>query len=384
MKVLHVTTFPPRRCGIGDYAADLTLSLSRIPDLEIRILTYSDGFAPVIHRGNGIEVSRRLQGRFLKRRIIAELRAFEPDLVHMQSASHLHPVTVNEGVAEACEVPLVTTVHDAPVSWRVFYTIRGLRKIYNKSSSILVHSAGVTRTLSDFHHVGTHKIMEVVHGVDLDKYSPHAPREEALRTYALEGQRIVVFFGFLRPGKGLETLLAAWSKIESSFADVVLVVAGGVPSEVRRYDLLLRSEADYPEKVRGLATRLGISNRVVFTGYVHPSLVAGLLASSEVAVLPYDGGLPQSGPLHKALACGCAVVATEVAGFREVLEAGKDGLLVPPGEPERLGEAIKVLLDNPDRAQQLAKRAREKAEKQLGWSVAADRTLGIYRELVQR
>ncbi len=381
MKVLWVTTFPPRRCGIGDYAADLAANLLKIRELDLRILTYADGMASGLTKENGLEVLRTLGGGFPARRVAGEIRTSKPDLVHLQSSSFLHPPAINRGVAEACQVPLVTTVHDTPGSWRVFYMIQGLRKVYRKSSRLLVHSAGVARTLSTFHAVDGRRIMQIALGVDITKYSPHAPQGEALHSYALEGRRVILFFGFVRPGKGLETLLIAWSKIESSLPDAVLVVAGGVPSEPKRYDYLLKTEADYPKTIRALATQIGISKRVVFTGYVPESLVPGLLASAEVIVLPYEGGISQSGPLNKALASGCAIVATDVPGIREIIRDGSEGRLIPPRSPEVLGEAIKALLEDPAKARELRRQARAKAETSLAWSAVAARTLEVYESL---
>jgi len=381
MKVLCITTFPPRRCGIGDYASDLAARLSRTHDLSLRILTYADGLAKGVSEEDGFEISRGLGGRFSARRVRLEIDRFHPDLVHLQSSAFLHSPGVNGQVA-ASEVPIVTTVHDAPSSWRLFQVIPGLRKVYRKSSRLFVHSAALRQTLSLVHGVDDRRIVEIAHGVDLDKYSPWAPQGEVLRRFGLESRRIVLFFGFVRPGKGLETLLKAWSKIESSCPDAVLVIAGGIPTEARRYDLLLKTEADYPDRMRRLAADLGISARVVFTGYVPGALVPGLLASSEIVVLPYEGSVSQSGPLHKALASGRAIIATDAPGFREVIRDGSEGILVPPRNPESLAEAIMRLLEDPTNARDLGKRARAKAEASLSWSAVAARTLEVYQSLL--
>ena len=381
MRVLWVTTFPPRRCGIGDYASDLASQISRNRDPELRIVTYPDGVGEGVARENGFDVSRSLGGASPNGKLAAEIRSFDPDLLHLQSASFLHRPSVNEAVA-ACEVPLITTVHDTPGSWRAFRVLRGLRRVYERSRRLLVHSPEVGRILSGLHAVDADRIVTLPHGVDLDKYSPHAPTGDALRNFGLSGRRIVLFFGFVRPGKGLETLLRAWQRIEASHPDTVLVLAGGIPSDPRRYHLLLKNEADYPRELMSLAAALGISDRLLFTGYVPGQLVPGLLASSEVVVLPYVNAIHQSGPLHKSLAAGRAIVATNIGGFRELLENGKDSILVPPGEPGPLADAIGGLLDDLARASDIAGRAREKAEKSLSWSVAANRTLEIYRQVV--
>ena len=78
MKVLWITTFPPRRCGIGDYAADLATGLLTRRDLHLRILTYPDGLAEDAAREDRFDVVRRLGQGFPARRIPSEIAAFKP------------------------------------------------------------------------------------------------------------------------------------------------------------------------------------------------------------------------------------------------------------------------------------------------------------------
>ena len=377
MRILWITSFPPRRCGIGDYSADLTTHLARDARVAVRVLTYADGLAPGVTRWDGIEVSRNLDARASPHRIAREIEAFGPDLVHLQSSSFLHRPSVNRALRRACDVPLVTTVHDTPRSWRVFYTIPSLRGIYRKSHRLIVHSSAVTRVLQDFHGVDGQKIARMPHGVDTSVYRPDADTNEARREYGLGEARVVLFFGFLRPGKGLETLLRAWAHVAPTASDAVLVVAGGSPTQARRYGLI-GQEAEYPETLRKMAADLDVLDRVCFTDYVPDSLVPGLLASAEVAVLPYGGSPSQSGPLHKLLSAGRPIIATAFPGFQEVLTQGSEALLVPAGDAGLLAEAIQRLLRDPATAREMGKRARQTAEQSLDWSIVARQTLDLY------
>ncbi|HII40362.1 MAG TPA: hypothetical protein HA326_03995, partial [Thermoplasmata archaeon] len=98
MRILWITSFPPRRCGIGDYSADLTTHLARDARVAVRVLTYADGLAPGVARWDGVEISRNLDARASPHRIAREIEAFGPDLVHLQSSSFLHRPSVNRAL----------------------------------------------------------------------------------------------------------------------------------------------------------------------------------------------------------------------------------------------------------------------------------------------
>ena len=376
-----MTTFPPRRCGIGDYAEDLLLALVKVDRIDVRVLTYADGEAEETVGEDGFVISRKLGQKPVLKVVLSEMSTFQPDILHLQSSSFLHPLDVNRAVAAQSGVPLVTTVHDTPQSWRLFYTIPSLRDIYRRSARLVVHSSTVSESLSRFHGVSASKIVRMHLGVASDKYSPNASGDEARQRYGLADKRFVLFFGFLRPGKGVEILLQAWKSIEGAFSDLLLVVAGGTPSRTKRYLGNLRNEVDYPAKLALTAKSLGIDRRVKFTGYVPDHLVPGLLASAELIVLPYEGAFAQSGPLHKALASGRPLIASRVPGSEEILEDGTTALLTRAGDRESLADAIERILTDSRLADKLARNARTLAEERLDWTTVARTTFALYNDL---
>ena len=381
MDVLMISTFPPRRCGIGDYTADLVSELASNGGLQIGILTYRDGVSVELESRNTFEISRELETRTTPARILSLLKRSGADLVHLQSSSFLHHRSVNTAVARACPVPLVTTVHDTPGSLRIFYAIPSLRKLYRNSSRLITHSQGVSETLTGFHDIEGSRIVHIPMGVDTGRYHPGANGTEIRSKYDLRQKRIILFFGFLRPGKGLEILLRAWSLVQQSHSDSLLVIAGGIPTEARRYSFLSENEVNYPNRLQGLARQLGIGRRIVFTDYVPEQLVPGLMAAAEFVVLPYGGAPSQSAALLKALSSGKPVIATKTAGFQEYLEGGEDAILVSQGDVEALASSIALLLEDSDLARDMGSQARQKALKNHDWSLVAKKTSSTYQEL---
>ncbi len=141
---------------------------------------------------------------------------------------------------------------------------------------------------------------------------------------------VLLFFGYVRPYKGLETLLRAFATVVSA-ADARLVVAGEFYEPLRRYE--------------ELAAELGIADRVRFYDeYVPNEQVGVLFAAADAVVLPYLTAT-QSGIIPMAYAYGRPVITTAVGGLPEMVRPGRTGLLVPPADPVALSDAILRFLE---------------------------------------
>lgn len=154
-------------------------------------------------------------------------------------------------------------------------------------------------------------------------------RESRARLGLGERDRVALFWGLVRPYKGVDVLVEAAALLGEA-TDWRIVVAGEAWGGLDRE--LERRAAD-----------LGLGDRVRFRfGWVDEGEVAELLAAADVVVLPYRSG-SQSAVAPIALAHGLPVVSTTVGGLSEVVEDGVSGLLVPPGSPEALAGALQRL-----------------------------------------
>jgi glycosyltransferase involved in cell wall biosynthesis len=164
----------------------------------------------------------------------------------------------------------------------------------------------------------------------------------------------------LHPQKGLSCLLSA----ATCLPDVAFVVAGDGPDRG-----VLEAESK----------RLGLSQRVRFLG--HREDVPALLACCDLFVLPsLFEGLPVA--ILEAMSAGKAVVATAIGGTDEVVVPGQTGLLVKPGDPLALAEAIQRLLTEPGLAEAFGNRGRARAEQEFSSRMMIDRVSLMYEELL--
>jgi glycosyltransferase involved in cell wall biosynthesis len=182
---------------------------------------------------------------------------------------------------------------------------------------------------------------------------------------------VLAFVGRLVPEKGVSDLLQSVKLLADSAPQVAAVVIGDGPA---RADL----EAE--------ATRLGIAHRVRFAGWLSQDGVQRELRSADIFVGPSrpaaDGTLEGQGlALAEAMLAGLPVVASAIGGITDAVRHGETGLLVSPGRPQEIAEAVRRLVADRDFASRLAVAARAFAAAELTREVSARRFAEVYARL---
>lgn len=187
------------------------------------------------------------------------------------------------------------------------------------------------------------KIMVIYNAVDLSLFDSGEVDVIARNNYDF----LVGSVGRLHPSKGYDTLLKSMPLVIKEFPSVKLIIIGdGIQ---RKY-------------LEGLCFDLGISEQVIFLGRKTPAEVIYFLKNIDLFVLAsnWEGfGLA----VIEAMACAKPVVATNVGGVGEIIDAGETGFLVPPQDPQKLAENIIRLSRDSKLLETLGKRGRQKVEK---------------------
>lgn len=201
-------------------------------------------------------------------------------------------------------------------------------------------------------------------GVDTELFRP-APRRDP------DGPPRLLSIGRLVTRKGVGNAIEALAGLPG----VELVVAGGP-----RRDQLDADPAVV--RLRGLAERLGVADRVRFVGSVDRQEVPGLVRDSDVVVT-----VPWYEPFGivplEAMACGRPVVGSAVGGLLDTVVPGRTGELVPPRRPDLLAEELRSLLADGERRAAYAEAARQRAVELYDWSRVVERTEEVYRAVVE-
>jgi glycosyltransferase involved in cell wall biosynthesis len=185
----------------------------------------------------------------------------------------------------------------------------------------------------------------LVHGIDLDNVAAHGTSRERMRAELGVGDDtvLVVTLANLRAHKDYPNLLGAIRRALDTGAAIRVVAVGQGPLE-----------AD----VRALAGRAGLGNEFQFLGYRPDAL--NVLAAGDIFTLSSKAeGYPVS--LMEALALGLPVVATAVGGVPEAVRSGVEGITVPPGRPDLLGDALAALAGDAGKRAEFGRAARARS-----------------------
>ncbi|HWB69554.1 MAG TPA: glycosyltransferase family 4 protein, partial [Solirubrobacterales bacterium] len=233
------------------------------------------------------------------------------------------------------------------------------RSVFGAMDAVVAHSEfGAARLRTEL-GLDPSRVRVIPHGAF--DYLTRLPEEKPLPT-ELQGAHgpVVLFFGLLRPYKGIDVLLEAFRRLEGAELWIV-----GNP----RMDV---------EPLRRAA--LGAGGRVRFlTRFVEDAEIPQIFRRADVLVLPYRD-IEQSGVLYAGLAFGKPMVLTDVGGFPELAAQGA-ARLVAREDPGALASALEELVSDPSAREELAARTRAAATGRYSWDAVAAQTKALYEEL---
>lgn len=263
-----------------------------------------------------------------------------------------HPITVDRDLSVKSE-----TSFRRKVKWLRWYSFIGMQKRVSRTlPHLLTVSRFTRRHISREFKIPENRFTVVPNGINTELFYPipHIKREQ---------NRIIVTNSADTPLKGLQYLLPAVASI-SDRRDIKLVVVG----EPRANGM-----------VEKLIKRFGIGNIVTFTGRISYEEFVTQYAKAAISVVPsvYEGfGLPAG----EAMACAVPVISTTGGALPEVV--GDAGIMVPPGDPGALENAINNLLDHPEKARRLGEEGYRRVRSHLTWTAVAEKTVKTYQKTI--
>jgi phosphatidyl-myo-inositol alpha-mannosyltransferase len=283
-------------------------------------------------------------------RLRRELRAFAPDVVHV------HEPLAGLAGWDPCtfrDAPVVATFHaysTKPLLNHVA-TLAGARRRFNQLHARIAVSNAAAWTGRRWFG-GEYRI--IPNGVDLKRAvsGPKQPGDE-LR---------VLFVGRPEERKGLPVLLSAFEALVEHVPSR-LVAIGADRADVQRY----------------LADPT-VEQRIDALGHVRQHELWEQLAQADVLCAPSLAGESFGMVLTEAFAAGTPVIASNIAGYADVVTDGCDGVLVPPADPQRLAEELQRFHHEPEQRTRMARAARRSAER-YSWPRVAEQVEGVYEEV---
>jgi glycosyltransferase involved in cell wall biosynthesis len=283
--------------------------------------------------------------------------AGEADVVHMQWLpvqpvdARLLPPRTRRGSPR----PVLLTAHDVLPREPRPGQLAGQRRLYERVDAVVVHSEHGRARLERELGLDRSRVHVIRHG-PLTPWQgmPDAPLPAELAGH--DGP-VVLFFGLLRPYKGLDLLLRAWEEVDGAELWIV-----GMP----RMDVAAL-RASSPVGVRWL------------TRFVSDGELRALMDRASLAVLPYLE-IDQSGVAFTALGAGLPALLSDVGGFPELAATGAAATF-PAGNASALADELRRLLDAPETLREMSAAAKTAAAGDYSWDRIAARTIELYRSL---
>ena len=269
----------------------------------------------------------------------------------------------------AKKLPVVLTVHDVQSHYERFVSRDSfLRRSLRIPHCLIVHYENGKRQLIDHWDLKKDRIAVIGHGIMMPLHNSCSRLDARQKLNLPADRRILLFFGSIRPNKGLDVLLEALKDICLRDPKILLVIAGALPRGM--------SFKPYAETIR----RLNLSDHVeAFTHFISDKDVDCFMAASDSVVLPYVNFEAQSGVLLRAYAHKKPVVVSNVGAMGRLVSTDKVGLVVEPGVPKALADAVINVLDQSDEFQS---HYTAELENKYSWKRIAELTMRSYEKAI--
>lgn len=371
-----VSLFPPKNDGGVELATYYIAEHLQARGNEVHVITSRDKGMPREDVYKGVTVHRLYWPRLgvlgwvlLQLNMFFAVRRVDPELIHIQSFSLSLCGLLIRRVSNK---PYIVAGHGSdvyrpPVKGPIF--LASLREkvrsncIKNASAVTAVTEHMKNRIQDDY---ATESIV-VPNGIELGIFDSAPTKEEARERLQLEREAsVIICIGNLRAVKGTAYLIRAINLIQQKESSIRLLIVGKGEEEV---------------KLRALAEKTGVKERVIFMGSIPHHAVPQYLAASDVFVLP---SLSEGFPLVslEAMAAALPIVATKVGGIPSVVKEGVNGFLVNPRDAAQIAEKVLFILNDQKLRHCFSENNRNKA-KQYTWGMVATKLETVYQSCLK-
>jgi glycosyltransferase involved in cell wall biosynthesis len=374
-RVALIGTFSPRKCGIATFTTDVFEQLARYePTLAVDVYALdrpgSDIEYPQTCRVIDPDDAESL------RNAARRINRSGADCVWIQHEFGIFGRNEGEAVCDLVDhitLPVIVTLHtvltdSSPLQYKI------IRHLLERAARIMVMSQQGRNLLIERYGAAPNNIEIIPHGAPDRPFGHQETRKAAL---GLADRNVLMTFGLLGPGKGLECVIEAMPAIVGQHPNTVYRIVGAT------HPILVATQGEtYRRKLEALARDLGVEDHIVWDNrFLETSELLDQLEACDIYVTPYLN-LQQStsGTLSYAVALGRAVVSTPYVHARELLADGA-GVLVEPRSSEALAEAIIRLLDDPERLGATQRRAYDVGRRTIWPEFARASAMLVYKAI---
>lgn len=376
-EVAYVSTFPPSKCGIATFTADLTSNISKLNKLRNqKVISVSERrlFSPTYG-----ELQHKISRDSIKD-YLAMADFLNNSSVNVVNVQHEFGIFGGEFGEYICSFmdrlkkPVSTTLHTVlpdfePKAKEVF------KRIANRSSALIVLNK-TTRDLVKHYGVPSKKLKLIPHGC------PDIPLVSSSKIkpfLGLQNRFVMSSFGLLSKGKGIEYVIEALPDIVKKEPRILYYVIGVTHPQVKK-----ASGEEYRNMLIRKAHNLGLKNHVKFLNkFLLKSELISYLQATDVYITPYLSPYQvSSGTLSYALGAGKAIVSTPYLHAKEALGKGR-GLFCRFKDSASIAEKVNGIIEDPRLKSSLEHKAYMYSRK-FTWPLVAKKYLALFDELARQ
>jgi glycosyltransferase involved in cell wall biosynthesis len=373
-EVAYLSTFPPRKCGIATFTADLVNAINKLKVLQNQIVVSVNGrrlfrspYEATQHKiSRDFEEDYRLTAEFLNRTSI--------DAVNIQHEFGIFGGEAGEYILDflrRIRKPVATTLHTVLPHFEG-RTRQVFDEILEESSALVVLNE-TTRNLLSNYGVEDEKVRVIPHGCpDL----PLVPSDEVKAALGLKSKVVLSTFGLLSRGKGIEYVIDALPKLLKKEPRIVYYVLGVTHPQVKQNE-----GEEYRNMLHAKVKKLGLRNNVRFLNrFLSKPELYSYLQATDVYLTPYvSPDQVSSGTLSYALAAGKAVVSTPYLHAKEAL-GNRRGMFCDFKDSNSIAKKVSELIENSQLRLGIGKRAYQYS-RAFSWSNVARKYLELFNDL---
>ncbi len=374
-RVALIGGFRPRKCGIATFTTDIYEQLGQHrPDIVVDMHVVDSKLDRQDYPDVRGIIRAELSDDYI--RTAAQINADAVDAVWLQHEFGIFGGPDGEMVLDLVNriaPPLVVTLHTVleNPSERQRAIIDALLA---RARRVMVMSNHSRELLIGNHAAKPEQVAVIEHGAP-DR--PFGQGEDFRKRAGLDGRNVLMTFGLLGPGKGLETVIDALPQIVAQYPNTVYRIVGATHP-----NLLAREGEAYRERLAARAAELGVEDHLQWDNrFLDTEELLDQLQACDIYITPYHNlGQSTSGTLSYAVALGRAVISTPYVHARELLGDGV-GRLIEPSSPAAIAQAVKALLSDKTALAAMQLRAWERGRETI-WPQFASAAAALVESVV--
>lgn len=373
MKIIYVSSYLPRQCGIATFTHDIIQSVRQSDSETIQdVIALTDADTYDYPKEVVSEIRQHEHQDYLDAADYINTNGYNCCIIQHEygifgGQSGVYIMSLVKRLNIPVVVNLHTILENPSVDEKAI-----LVGLANRASRLIVMNSYAEDLLRKIYKVQHTRIVHLPHGV------PDFPKQQADAKLELgfSGNLLIETFGFIGRSKGIETVIKALPKVVASFPEVRYLIIGKTHPNVAR-----DTGEEYRESLRKLVAELHVEAHVIFVnGFLDEEQLKTYLSACDAYVTPYvNKGQITSGTLSFALGAGAAVLSTPYLHAIDLLRDGR-GILFPFKDSDVLAEELLQLFTDPAKLANIRAKAKEFGDS-LRWSKIGEKYLELYKQV---